>query len=365
MLTFLHRNTRRYIAAIQHAVTTHLKYPDCSGRFSDDPMVVVGEGGRLDKAPAAKVTNCTVWGTLIIEDGCTVSNVVVQNNTTVIIKRGSTVLGAAFSGVSDTPAIHIIDENSFVMHFIAVATGVHIRRDALILEGVIQGGIFEIGEHCVMLAGHMQSANMSVGKELVLFNSRIDAYRECTNACVGDNVCIAPYANEAYEKPDARAEQILTAVSNGEGVAASPITTCQFEAPSVYVANSVVMATGCCMKAHKQIVIGEGSTITSSTHGIGGSFALRLISGDIRIGKKNQLIKQSTGNYAAYHLGDTEVEQFSCLHTGDNVTVLDCGDYRNLTDAPYFQYGAKGRSRSRPISQVCRIRVNPGDTIIL
>jgi hypothetical protein len=329
-------------------------------------MVIVGEDGRLDKAPSAKVTNCTIWGTLIVEDDCTVSNIVVQNNTTVIVKRGSTVLGAAFSGVSDTPAVHIIDENSFVMHFIVVATGAHIRRDALILEGVVQGGCIDLGEHCVMLAGQLQSTNMTVGKEFVLYSSRLVTCRGCDHACVGDNVCIAPYANESYEKPAARADQIITAVSHGEGVAASMNTTCQFEASSVYVANSVVMTTGCCMMAHKQIVVGEGSVITSSTHGIGGSFSLRLISGDIRIGKKNQLIKQSTGNYTAYHLGNTEVERFSCLHTGDNVTVLDCGAYRNLTDSLYFQYGAKSRSvRLRPISQVCRIKVNPGGTIIL
>ena len=373
MVTFLHRTARRVIAAVekQYMDGTAEFHPE---NFLNDPLVFTYGDGKILAANTAVITDTNVRGTLIVEDDCVVSGVHVRENTVVILKKGSRVVNALFGDLSGADTCIEIGDNSNVSSVYIPSSRCTIGKDAVLLHGVIRGNSVTIEAGCMLLDFDIESDTLKVGKDLTMLGAALNV--NCSAVCViGDSACMVLQYMIDKEDIKRKAAYLIDNVKAGvayNGFDSSNRINCQLAAKTALVGSNCLFATGFKIEAINRIHIGDSTKVVmiegyqKPRENIVG-FSLR--SGEILIGRENMLIANRYYGESFSALGDDTLSCFSCVHTGAGATILCQLDLGVRADCSYvgsFRTGKKRRFQGYPhFTTICRIKVNPGNTIVV
>lgn len=373
MVTFLHRTARRAIAAVekQYMDGTAELHPE---NLLNDPLVFTYGDGKILAANTAVITNASVRGTLIVEDACVVSGVHVRENTVVIIKKGSRVVDGLFGDLYGADTCIEIGDNSNVASVYIHSRRCTIGKDAVLLHGVIRGDLVTIEAGCMLLDFDIKSNTLKVGKDLIMLGAALNVNGSAV-CVIGDSVCMTPQYGADKEAIKREAEQLIAnakADTSYNSVGSSNRINCQLEAKTALVGSNCLFAAGFKITAINRLHIGDATKVAmiegyqKPRENIVG-FSLR--SGEILIGRENMLIADKYYGESFSALGDDTLSCFSCIHTGAGVTILcqlGLGVRADCSYARSFKTGKKRRFQGyHHFTTICRIKVNPGNTIVV
>lgn len=373
MITFLHKTVRRSIAAVEKklmdAIAEH--HPD---GLLGDPMVFTYGDGKVLAEHTAVIADANIRGTLIVEDGCMVSGVIVRENTTVIIKKGSRVVNSLFGDLSGTEVCIEIGENSNIISDQISCAHCSIGSGAVILNSTIKGAAAVMGQDCMLLEAEIECGELRTGRDLLMMHAHLQT--GSTDICrFGDSVCIAPHYRTRIDSVN------LTALKAVEGVLCNQTAGsifdnyqigCRLSAKVISVGSNCLFTTGCKLKAITLLQIGEGTKVTlvegyQKARDMSSSFW--LMSGEIQIGRDNVLIADRYNGDTCTEPGDSPLTRFSCVHTGAGATILCQLQSVSRADMSYansFSVSKKKRFHGYlHFASVCRLTVRPGSTIVV
>lgn len=372
MVTFLHRTTRRAIAAVekQYMDGTADLHPE---KLLNDPLVFTYGDGKILAANTAVITNASVRGTLVVEDDCVVSGVHVRENALVIIKKGSRVVNASFGDPGVDAHIEIGDKSNIA------SVSIHSRhctigKNSVLLHGVILGNAVAIEAGCMLLDFDIESGTLKVGKDLIMLGAslKVNGSAVCV---IGDSACMV--LQYRIDKEDIEREAAYLIANAKAGVAyyidgSSNRIECKLAAKTALVGSNCLFATGFRIEAINRIHIGDATKVVmiegyqEPRENIVG-FSLR--SGEILIGRDNTLIANKYYGESFAALGEDMLSCFSCIHTGTGATILCQLGLGVRADCSYvgaFRTGKKRRFHGYShFTTICRIKVSPGNTIVV
>lgn len=244
----------------------------------------------------------------------------------------------------------------------------------MLLRGGIRGNSVTIETGCMLLDFDIESDTLKVGKDFIMLGAslKVNGSAVCV---IGDSVCMALQYGCDEENIKREAAYLIDNAKAGGAYNSSDSSNridCRLAAKNALIGSNCLFATGCRIEAVNRLHIGDATKVAmiegyqEPRENIVG-FSLR--SGEILIGRDNTLIasKYYGGSFAA--LGEDMLSCFSYIHTGTGATILCQLDLGGRADCSYvgsFRTGKKRRFHGYShFTTICRIKVNPGTTIVV
>lgn len=279
-----------------------------------------------------------------------------------------------FGDLSGVDTCIEIGDNSNVASVYISSSRCTIGKDAVLLHGVIRGKSATIESGCMLLDFEIDSDTLKAGKDLIMLGATFHGIDSAV-CVIGDSVCMALQHSITKEVLKRKADQIIAnvkACTAYNGVFSSDRIECNLSARTVIVGSDCLFTTGFRIEAINRLHLGDGTKVVmaegySKPRERPAVFSLR--SGEILIGRDNTLIANRYYGETFAALGDGKLSCFSCIHTGAGVTILcQLGSGARAAHAyvTSFKTGKKRHFQCYShFTTICRIKVNPGNTIVI